>query len=154
MKGFLTKCVHAGQQSDKSNGALAIPITMSSTFLAGSQAGFSYGRLDNPVKKAAEDVVSSLEKCKYTLAVSSGTAAAMLVSHLLKPGDHLIVGKDIYCGIIKSFMNVHYMDNEVTYVDLNDEAALKAAFKKNTKVNNKQISSYRCYGMSLLQIQQ
>ena len=87
------------------------------------------------MRKATEDALSILEGVKYTLAASSGTVAAMLIVHLLKPGDHLIASKDIYCGLIKSFMNLPALENEVSYVDFSNEAELLQAFKPNTKVS-------------------
>lgn len=127
-------CVHAGQHHDKATGAIVTPITLSTTYLASSSSGFTYSRASNPLRKAAEEALSELERVKYTLATSSGTAAALLVIHLLKPGDHLIASKDMYCGLIKSFMNLPQLENEVSYVDLGNEAELLAAFKQNTKV--------------------
>jgi len=95
--------------------------------------------------------MSELEKVKYTLATSSGTAAAMLIIHLLRPGDHLIASKDMYCGLIKSFMNLPALENEVSYVDFGKEAELLAAFKPNTKVIN--YTHYRCFGLNPHQTQ-
>lgn len=84
--GFNTKCVHAGHSADKTNGAIVPPICLSSTFLVGSSSGFTYSRCGNPMRKQAEDAIASLEGVKYVVASSSGTSAAMLIVHLLKPG--------------------------------------------------------------------
>lgn len=113
---------------------MVIPITLSTTYLVGSGNGYTYSRCGNPVRKAAEEAISALENTKYSLAFSSGTAASLLIAHLLKPGDHLIASKDIYCGTIKSFMNLPALENAVSYVDFSNESELMGAFKPNTKV--------------------
>lgn len=128
-RGFNTKCVHA----EKTLNIEAEKYTQQYG-VAGSSNGLSSLFSGDHERKAAEQSMNLLEKTKYTLALSSGTAAAMLVAHLLEPGDHLIASKDIYCGFVKSFMNLHSMENEITYVDFDDYSKFKASFKENTKV--------------------
>lgn len=152
-RGFHTKCVHAGQAPDKASGALVAPINMSTTFVVGSQSEYTYSRDGNPARKATEDALSALEKVKHTLTLSSGTAAALLIIHLLKPGDHLIASKDIYCGLIKSFMNMHWLENEVSYVDFSNEVEFLSSFKPNTKVIGFPVLIFfRCSGLNPQQI--
>jgi cystathionine gamma-synthase len=133
-KGIMTKCVHLGMEENNSSGSIAPPITMSSSFFHDQVGGYRYRRLGNPLATMAENIISKLEKVKYTLSVSSGTAAAMLIFHLLSPGEHLIASYDVYSGILKSFNNLHTIEGNVSIIDLDNDKELLGAFKPNTKV--------------------
>ncbi len=61
-------------------------------------------------------------------------AAVDAVFHLFSPGDHIILGDDLYGGSIRMFTNIYEKNGiEFTYVGTSDLDAVKAAFKPNTK---------------------
>ena len=50
------------------------------------------------------------------------------------PGDHIILGDDLYGGSIRMFTNIYEQNGiEFTYVGTSDLDAVKAAFRPNTK---------------------
>lgn len=83
-----------------------------------------------------EKTLAALEGGKHCIATSSGMATCDLVSHLLKPGDHVIVSDDLYGGVTGFFMTIA-KDNlglQVDAIDLRDLKTLQATFKSNTKL--------------------
>lgn len=106
---FGTKAIHAGQEPDPTTGAVMIPIYQTSTYWQkspGDHKGFEYSRGTNPTRKALEDCLASLENAKYGLAFSSGMGATDAVMKLLKPGDEVITGNDLYGGSFRMFTRI------------------------------------------------
>ncbi len=136
--GFETRAIHAGQAPDPTTGAIMTPVYLTSTYVQkspGVHKGYEYSRTSNPTRRAYEDCIASLEGGHRGFAVASGCAAALLVTHLLKSGDHVIAGDDMYGGTFRLFDKVlrhHGLD--FSYVDLSDVKNLKKAVKKNTRL--------------------
>lgn len=110
---FATKAIHAGQQADPTTGAVMTPIYQTSTYqqaAPGDHKGYEYSRGTNPTRKALEDCLAALENGRYGLAFSSGMAATETVLKLLRPGDEVITGDDLYGGSYRIFTRVfeHY----------------------------------------------
>jgi cystathionine gamma-synthase len=98
---FETRAIHAGQAPDPVTGAVAVPIYQTSTFIqesVGRHRGYVYSRTANPTRSAFETALASLEEAGHALAFASGMAAEDAVFRLLQPGDHVIVGLEIYGG--------------------------------------------------------
>ena len=133
---FNTKCVHGSGRPD-STGAISPAIYMSSTFShsqLGDTTGYQYTRESNPTRDRLEQLIADLEEGTDALAFSSGMAAVDAVFHLFSPGDHIILGDDLYGGSIRMFTNIYEKNGiEFTYVGTSDLDAVKAAFKPNTK---------------------
>lgn len=107
---FATKAIHAGQEPDPTTGAVMTPIYQTSTYWQkspGAHKGYEYSRGTNPTRKALEDCLAALENCKYGLAFSSGMGATDAVLRLLKPGDEVITGNDLYGGSYRIFTKVY-----------------------------------------------
>lgn len=103
---FATKAIHAGQSPDPSTGAIMTPIYQTSTYTQaspGEHKGYEYSRGTNPTRKALEDCLVAIENGKFGLAFSSGMAATETVLKLLKPGDEVITGTDLYGGSYRIF---------------------------------------------------
>ena len=103
---FATKAIHAGQEPDPTTGAVMTPIYQTSTYWQkspGEHKGYEYSRGTNPTRKVLEDCLAALENCKYGLAFSSGMGATDCVLRLLKPGDEVITGNDLYGGSYRIF---------------------------------------------------
>jgi len=110
---FATKAIHAGQKSDPTTGAVMTPIYQTSTYqqaAPGDHKGYEYSRGTNPTRKALEDCLAALENGKHALAFASGMAATETVLKLLRPGDEVITGDDLYGGSYRIFTKVfaHY----------------------------------------------
>ena len=101
---FNTKCVHGSGRPD-STGAISPAIYMSSTFShpkLGDTTGYQYTRESNPTRDRLEQLIAGLEDGTDALAFSSGMAAVDAVFHLFSPGDHIILGDDLYGGHLES----------------------------------------------------
>jgi len=138
--GFETKAVHSGQKPDPFTGAIMTPISLSSTFAQFKvgvkyPGGYEYSRSGNPTRDAFEKCVASLENGKYGLAFSSGLGATTAITNLLKSGDHIICGNDVYGGTGRYFRKVATkMGIEVDFIDFNDFELFEKTLKK--KYNN------------------
>jgi len=135
---FDTLAIHAGQEPDPTTGAIMTPIFQTSTYVQPAPAehsGYEYSRTDNPTRRALEDLLAALEGGAYGLAFSSGMAAIDTILRTLNPGDHIIVGNDVYGGTYRLFEKVYRRFGlEFSWVDLNDLSAVEAAFKPETKL--------------------
>ena len=136
---FETALIHAGQEADKETGAVNIPIYQTSTYKQdgiGKDRGWEYSRTGNPTRKALEDCIAALEGSKYGLAYASGLAAeATTCLSLLKKGDHVVSGDDVYGGTYRLFEKVfRKWGLEITYADSKNPASFKKAMRRNTRL--------------------
>src|SRR6266699_6967402 len=122
--GFETRAIHAGQEPDPTTGSVVVPIYQTSTYVQeklGQHKGYEYSRTGNPTRAALEECMASLEEGKYGLAFASGMAATTTVLMLLRKGDHVIAGDDIYGGTYLLFEKVlRNYGLQFTYVDPQD----------------------------------
>lgn len=136
--GFSTRAIHAGQSPDPTTGAIMTPVYLTSTYVQespGVHKGWEYSRTHNPTRKAYEDCMASLESGKFGFAFASGCAATTTILHLLKAGDHVIAGDDMYGGTFRLFDKVlRHHGLEFSYVDLTKPENFAAAVKPNTKM--------------------
>src|ERR1700691_1573898 len=101
---FRTRAIHVGNPPDPETGAVVAPIHLAATFVqpaVGESGEFDYSRSGNPTRKALEIALASLESGCGALAFSSGMAAIHCATMLLKPGDHIVAGTDIYGGTFR-----------------------------------------------------
>jgi len=135
---FDTLAIHAGQPNEQRTGAVTFPIFQTSTFgqlKPGVTRGFSYGRTDNPTRRALEECVAALEGGGQGIAFASGLAAASACLQLLRSGDHIIASRDLYGGVYRLFTKVYSKFGlDFTFADLTDPTQLEAAFRPETKL--------------------
>ena len=108
--GFGTRAVHAGQAPDPLAGAVMTPIYQTSTYVQeglGRHKGYEYARTQNPTREALERNVASLEGGTHGFAFGSGLAALDAVLKLLKRGDHVVGGDNIYGGTYRLMERVY-----------------------------------------------
>ena len=136
--GFATRAIHAGQEPDPTTGAIMTPVYLTSTYVQespGVHKGWEYSRTHNPTRKAYENCMASLEGGKYGFAFASGCAATTTIMHILKQGDHVIAGDDMYGGTFRLFDKVLKNNGtEFSYIDLTKPDNFKHAIKPNTKL--------------------
>ncbi|RUP51679.1 pyridoxal phosphate-dependent transferase [Jimgerdemannia flammicorona] len=136
--GFSTRAVHAGQEPDKVTGAVIPPISLSTTFkqpAAGEHLGFDYSRSGNPTRQVFEKAVAALEKGKYGLAFSSGSATTASIVQSLGADSHVISVNDVYGGTYRYFTKVASQFGISTdFVDMYDPNNIERYFKPNTKL--------------------
>ena len=135
-----TLCIHAGQEADPIHGAVMTPIVLSSTFAQDGPgelkpAHLDYSRAGNPTRGALEACYAAIEGGKHGVAFGSGCAATTTILLLLKSGDHVLVGDDVYGGTFRIFDKVmKQFGVEATFLDMSDPAKVKAALRPNTKM--------------------
>ncbi len=135
---FGTKAIHAGQEPDPTTGAIMTPIFQTSTYWQespGNHKGYAYARGKNPTRKALEDCMAALENAEFGLAFSSGMGATDTVMKLLKPGDEVITGNDLYGGSYRMFTQIFAQYGiKFLFIDLNDAANISNYVTENTKL--------------------
>ncbi|MEE1611089.1 cystathionine gamma-synthase [Microvirga sp. CF3016] len=136
---FATRCIHAGQSPDPTTGAVMMPIYATSTFAQespGVHKGFEYARSQNPTRMAFERCIADLEGGTAAFAFSSGLAASATVLDMLEHGSHIVASDDLYGGTRRLFERVRRKSAglDITYVDLGNPDAVKAALRPNTKL--------------------
>jgi cystathionine beta-lyase/cystathionine gamma-synthase len=107
--GFTTRAIHVGQAPDPETGAVIVPIYQTSTYAqqeVGVHRGYEYSRTDNPTRTALQACLASLESGTYALAFASGLAATTATMLMLRAGDHVICGDDVYGGTYRLFERV------------------------------------------------
>jgi cystathionine beta-lyase/cystathionine gamma-synthase len=136
--GFATRAIHAGQEPDPLTGAVTVPIYPTSTYVQqgiGEHKGYEYSRVSNPTRARLEENLASLEGGVAARVFASGMAAINAIVTLLKSGDHVVCGDDLYGGTPRLFNSV--MVNfglEFSYVDTSDAANVERAIRKNTRM--------------------
>jgi len=135
---FETLAIHSGRGPDPTTGALATPIHQTSTFVfedVGVTRGYDYSRTANPTRKTLEDCIAALEGGKAGFAFSSGMAAETTIMHLLKAGDHVISGDDVYGGTYRLFeMVMKDFRLEFTFLRMDDRSRIEGAIRPNTRM--------------------
>ncbi|UYO97851.1 cystathionine gamma-synthase [Microbacterium sp. M28] len=137
---FATRAIHAGQTADPRTGAIIPPIYQASTHvqdgIGGFREGYEYNRAGNPTRSALETQLAALEGGSAALSFASGLAAEdALLRGLLKPGDHVILGNDVYGGTYRLLTTVLApWGIETTIVALEDADAIRAALRPETRI--------------------
>lgn len=136
--GFATRAIHVGQEPDPSTGAVAPPIFATSTYVQeeiGKHKGYEYARVSNPTRARLEANLASLEGGIAAPVFASGMAAINAVATLLKAGDHIVCGNNLYGGTPRLFNQVWAdFGLEFTYVDTSDAKNVARAIKKSTRL--------------------
>ncbi len=136
--GFGTKAIHAGQEPDPTTGAIMTPIYQTSTYTQespGKNKGYAYARGKNPTRSALENCLAALEGAKYGLCFSSGMGAIDAVAKLLRPGDEVITGDDLYGGTYRMFTKVFAnFGIKFHFIDMKDATNITKYINANTKM--------------------
>lgn len=134
---FNTKLIHGGISSDDQTGAVSVPIYQTSTYKQnglGNPKEYEYSRSGNPTRHALEELIKDLEGGVAGFAFGSGLAGIHAVLSLFSPGDHIILGDDVYGGTFRIVDKVFKpLGIEYTTIDASDLTALEAAIQPNTK---------------------
>jgi len=144
---FETLQLHVGQeQPDPATDARAVPIYQTTSYVfrnsqhAADRFGLRdegniYGRLTNSTQGVFESRVAALEGGVAGLAVASGAAAVTYaLQNICTAGSHIIAADNLYGGsfnLITHTLAAQGVENSI--VNVNDSAALEAAFRENTK---------------------
>lgn len=144
--GITTRLVH-GDEPHRPAGAVVPPIAQASTFASPDADAFVrvattprsaelYMRYGNPNHAQAAAVIADLEGAEAGLMTASGMAAISTAAlGLLQAGDHVIVQRSAYGGVIE--LGAELLPRfgvQVTAVDQTDLAAWQAAIRPNTRL--------------------
>ncbi|TFB64065.1 cystathionine gamma-synthase [Cryobacterium sp. Hz7] len=130
---FDTIAIHAGQEFDPTTGAVIPPIYQTSTYVQESighlRGGYEYSRGGNPTRTVLETLLAALEGGKHGLSFASGLAAEdTILRALLAPGDHIVLGNDVYGGTHRLINRVHGAWGILnSTVEMSDLAAVEQA---------------------------
>ena len=120
--------------ADRTTGSIVPAIDLSTTYERDQNyqlpGGRLYSRADNPGYEYVENVITELEQGAASAVFASGMAAATSVFFALKPGDHVIVSKEIYWAL-RSWM-LDWAANwgvDLELVDTTSPAAVRAALQ-------------------------
>jgi O-acetylhomoserine (thiol)-lyase len=144
--GFSTRALHAGTPPDPVNGARAMPIYMSTSFVFDSTEhaaelyslrsyGNIYTRISNPTVSAFEEKIASLEGGLGAVATSSGHAAQVVaILSVAQNGDHIVASSNLYGGSVTQFsVAFKRLGIDVTFVPGGEVAGMAGAIRDNTK---------------------
>ncbi|HSP52068.1 MAG TPA: cystathionine gamma-synthase [Cryobacterium sp.] len=132
-QNFDTIAIHAGQEFDPTTGAVIPPIYQTSTYVQESighlRGGYEYSRGGNPTRTVLETLLAALEGGKHGLSFARGLAAEdTILRALLAPGDHLVLGNDVYGGTPRLINRVHGAWGILnSTVEMSDLAAVEEA---------------------------
>ncbi len=134
---FATTAIHAGQPPDPATGAIMTPVYLTSTYVQeapGKHKGFDYARTNHPTRLALERNLAALEGAAYGLAFASGMAAETTIISMLKAGDHVVCGRDVYGGTYRLFTKVFdRFGVEFTFINIHRLEELEPAIRRNTR---------------------
>ena len=130
--GLNTLCVHSAHSPDKSTGALAQPIYLTTTFERDADGeyprGYRYSREGTPNRSALESCMATLEGGVGAIAFASGLAANMAVLDFLGSAERLVAPREAYYGSLQQFFDHATRRNaHVTLADFSDTNAVREA---------------------------
>lgn len=135
---FGTKAIHAGADPDPSTGAIMTPIYQTSTYVQeypGKHKGYAYARGKNPTREALQKNIAALENGKHCICFSSGMGATDAVIKLLRPGDEVVTGDDLYGGSYRMFTKIFANYGiKFHFVDMTNAANIEKHINANTKL--------------------
>ena len=138
---FSTRAIRVGQASDPTTGAVIPPVYFTTTFvqdgIGGFRNGYEYARGGNPTRTSLETLLSALEGGDRGFSFASGLAAEdTLLRAILAPGDHVLMGNDVYGGSHRLVSRVFIpWGVSLSTVEMGDLDAVKAAIRPDaTKV--------------------
>jgi cystathionine beta-lyase/cystathionine gamma-synthase len=136
--GFATRAIHRGQEPDPLTGAVTVPIYATSTYVQqglGENKGYEYARVSNPTRTRLEENLAALEGAVAARVFGSGMAAINAIVSMLKSGDHVVCGNDLYGGTPRLFNQVMAgFGLEFSYIDTSEAESVERAIRKNTRM--------------------
>ena len=140
--GMNTKALHTSKRFKTVTGDIMSPLHLSTTYehdVPGDSEYF-YGRVNNPTREIFERTLASLEGIEdyenlHALAMASGMSAVSLIAELVKPGENVVITKDVYGGTTNYFSKVMTQRQvEVNFCDFADYEKLGSLINDKTKL--------------------
>lgn len=109
-----------------------MPVYLSATF-KGEGNAYDYTRSGNPTRTHLERHLAKIMGASRALAVSSGMGALDVITRLLKPGDEVVTGDDLYGGTNRLLKYLHENNGiKVFHVDTTEIAPVQAVLSPKT----------------------
>jgi len=147
MSHFNTKALHWGYDPQKHQKCLSPPIYQNTSyefasieeaeaFNTGKKFGHVYTRVSNPTTEILEHKITALEGGIASVASSSGHSAQFLViSTLLKAGDHIVSSPFLYGGTYHQFKEqLPRLGISVDFADPNNLDDVASKINDNTRI--------------------
>ena len=143
---FETIALHGGHAPDSDTKSRAVPIYQTTSYVFDSTEhgaalfnlevpGNIYTRIMNPTTAVLEQRLAQLEGGIAALATASGQAAITLaLTTLLRSGDHVVAGNNLYGGTYNLLSNTLPRTGiTTTFVDSTKPEAFRAALRPETR---------------------
>ena len=144
---FDTLALHSGQRPDPNNGARAVPIYETTSYVYRDtehaaalfnleRPGHIYSRISNPTVAVLEERLAALEGGVGAVATASGMAALHLaIATLASAGDHIVASSALYGGTINLLARtLPRFGLRTTFVAPRDHAGFAAAIRPETRL--------------------
>jgi len=132
-----TRCVQLGTGNDL-HGAIVPPIYQTATFVqptATEFGDFDYTRSGNPTRSLLEEQLASLEDATYASAFASGMAALTALTRIVRSGEEIIAGDDLYGGTVRLLERIASTQGvAVRYVDTTDLDLVRSNLTSSTRL--------------------
>jgi len=129
--------VVSSSHEDQHNASVA-PLYQTTTFKQKSlndMGEYDYTRSGNPTRTNLEIQLAKIMKAEKAFAVTSGMGCLDVITRLLKPGDEVIAGDDLYGGThrLLTFLNKSGSIN-LKHIDTTNTKLIKSTLNENTKM--------------------
>ncbi len=143
---FDTVNLHSDRSDKPEHGALHKPVHTSIAFeyadsrdlaavFQGKQAGYNYGRQQNPTVNALQNRITRMEEGTASVAFATGMAAiGSILFALLKQGDHVISSAFLFGNTNSLFNTFRNLGVEVSFVDATEVSNVEKAITAQTKL--------------------
>jgi O-succinylhomoserine sulfhydrylase len=102
---------------------------------ANEEEAFVYSRFSNPTVMMMERRLAAMEGTEACIGTASGMAAILLlITGLLKAGDHVICSQSVFGSTIKLFQDFARFGVQTTFVSQTDVGAWSAAVRPETRL--------------------
>jgi len=132
-----TRCVQLGTGNDL-HGAIVPPIYQTATFVqptATEFGDFDYTRSGNPTRSLLEEQLASLEDATYASAFASGMAALTALTRIVRSGEEIIAGDDLYGGTVRLLERIASTQGVIVrYVDTTDLDLVRSNLTSSTRL--------------------
>jgi O-acetylhomoserine (thiol)-lyase len=145
--GFDTLSLHAGYHPEPVNGARAVPIYQTSSYVFEDtdqaaalfnleRPGHVYSRISNPTVAVLEERLAALEGGVGAVCTASGMAAAHIaIATLLGAGDHVVASASLYGGTVDLLSHtLPRFGISTTFVKPRDLDGFRAALQLRTRL--------------------
>ncbi len=133
-----THAVHTGVYKDDQYNSVTTPIYTSSTYYFNSvdePPPYDYTRTGNPTRQALNESIAQLEGGHAAFTTNTGMSAILTALMLLKEGDHIICGHELYGGTFRLFTQVlSKFKLDFSLIDMTRSENISAAVRPDTRL--------------------